>query len=346
MKLGPEVLADPRDNASYQPFDDGREIRIRRDDATYRSGGLSAGQQTIVIGDREVVLRRFRWVLSPPALAPGQQPFGDDGSYTPISDFVTVGGRVIQLPRRPRGFTDDEVRTIIAGLLGGPRVAPVDVFARLADPDHEVRRCAACGEPAVICDRTITHYVNGQRTGAVTRECRCQACGVKITLYDPRAIRSVKIVALLFVFTVIPPIVIWLEARSRKRTWIANPLVPAAPRPKRRYPPIGIARRCVRCATVVRGQAHTTRPPTGTTYRFRCTQCRARFATESIFSHVVRAVIAVGMAVAGWQAVHHPDGSRDRYLGALFLGLAALVVVTSLRRMVAAVRNRRVPLAW
>lgn len=109
--------------------------------------------------------------------------------------------------------------------------------------ETEVRRCAKCGEAAVLLATEWQHTVGGTRINQSTRDFRCHHCGAKFTLV-PKVNSIIFIVMGLIMSFAIFPLGLslwgWLALRRDRR----NPVVPGAPPPRLRYrdgPPL---RRC------------------------------------------------------------------------------------------------------
>jgi hypothetical protein len=179
-----------------------------------------------------------------------------------------------------------------------------DRFARSKDAKREVRRCGSCGKPSLIVCQAWQHSFNGISTQAVTRECRCQACGAEVTLKDPSAIRTMKILAFILAIAIIPlPLMLFRIWRST-RAWDRSPLVEGAP-----FPPIQHwrgpgNRRCGECGKLARLRSVTRRThngiPVGTSCSYECTGCNRKFETESwggvLFNIFVFVLFAGGAA--------------------------------------------------
>jgi len=213
----------------------------------------------------------------------------------------------------------------------------------MATPDASVRQCARCGAPAMVTTAAWSHAHFGMNTGAVTRDCRCQACGARVTLRARARLTGFAIAGVLLLPTCIGlPIlgVTWWWWQQEAR----NPVVPDAPQPVRRFrdgPPL---RRCGSCRelaaakTVTRNR--TNGLPTGTEYGYVCGGCGARFTVESPWGHAFSAmagavVTAIAVAFAVWG-----EGRGWRFGGAAVFGLAALFVGTqSALRLWRRVRN-------
>ncbi len=220
-------------------------------------------------------------------------------------------------------------------------------FARLREPKAEVRRCGRCGAAAVICCQAWHHSMNGISTGAVTRECRCQACGADVTLHDPKAIRNLKIVGYIFLVTVFMGPILLVAAWRRGRAWDAHPLVDGAPRPRITSWRGPGNRRCGGCGQIARLVGVTRHShngvPTGTDCAYACPSCNREFVTESAGGVAFSVCVGGLMAVAGGGLFFfgHED-SRWRTLAApAVAALGVWVVLRALRRVAAAIANPR-----
>src|SRR5687768_9992377 len=85
------------------PFADGREVIVRRGAALGHDYGLPVGERTVSIGGSSVVLSRYRQLLSPPPLRPGEVPMSPQQAqnYTPESEVVRTAGMEVLIRRTP-----------------------------------------------------------------------------------------------------------------------------------------------------------------------------------------------------------------------------------------------------
>src|SRR4051812_23730555 len=101
-------------------------------------------------------------------------------------------------------------------------------------PKDEVRRCAKCGENAVVLVFEWQHTTMGVSSGYSTRDYRCQACGAKFSIY-PRLTSITFIVIGALLGLLIFPLGFVLFGWLRLRTDKLNPVVPNAARPPMRF---------------------------------------------------------------------------------------------------------------
>jgi hypothetical protein len=101
----------------WVPFADGREVIVRRGDEMGCDYGLELSRHTV----RRQTLVRYRALLSPPPLAPGQPPLAPTAAarYQPEHDILRLADQELLIPRAPDGFSDDEVDAIVRACLEG-----------------------------------------------------------------------------------------------------------------------------------------------------------------------------------------------------------------------------------
>jgi len=228
---------------------------------------------------------------------------------------------------------------------GGGDIPRTGRFARTRAPKTEVRRCGSCTQPAVVCFQAWEHSFSGVATGQVTRECRCQACGANVTLRDPKAIRTLKIIGLVMLVLIFPAPVVLAMAYVRGRAWDRNPLVPDASMPQIRYRRGPGPRRCGRCGKTARLTSvvrHTHNGiPTGTTCGYACEGCEQTFATESaggVLVSLFSGVLLGGGGAIAFFTIH--ESSWTKWLAAPIGILAGVALfVQACRRIGAAVQN-------
>ena len=207
------------------------------------------------------------------------------------------------------------------------------------NPEDEVRRCANCGKPTLICVSAWQHSTWGVRSNIVTRDCQCQACGVKATLHPGSRIFALWVVAVLLLPSVIPALIFALVALRRSRAWSKNPLVPGAPRPPIRFRAGPADRRCEcgRVATLAKVTRHRTNwIPTGTEQIFKCGTCGEEFVIESVGGLLVTSLGASLLgAIAVW-VLTSVESSMSRWGWGLGLTLVTVVLLGQLVSRVAA----------
>jgi hypothetical protein len=219
-------------------------------------------------------------------------------------------------------------------------------FARTANPKTEVRRCAKCGESALICFQAWSNSLNRMDMGAATRECRCQSCGTFVTLHDPKAIQNLKILGWVLVWTAVTPLISFSLTRSYRLAWEKNPLVPGALYPVIRYRSGPADRRCGACgqpAQLTKTTKHRLNGiPSGTTYAFACGACKNAFTTESAGGIAQNLVLGLTFAGGGGLGL-----ARSVKSGSPLGGMIGVLIGFSLlhmagRRILAARRNPKI----
>jgi len=239
------------------------------------------------------------------------------------------------------------VRTVRVdnGGAGGGNISREGRYARLDEPKAEIRRCGRCGKDAVIVCQAWVQSFNGAQTGAITRDCRCQACGADVTLYDPSGIRTAKIIGWILVITVFMSPFIFFMVWRRTRAWDRNPLVPGAPRP-----PITSwrgpgNRRCAACGGIARLVNVTKRShngvPMGVECDFECVGCRRAFSTESAWG-IIATLLAAALFGIGCVAMLMSDKKMEIWLRGLLVLCAVagpFLAWKSTKKVIAAIRN-------
>lgn len=110
-------LADTGTFARYQPFSDERQVIVRRGTELGHGYGLQhPDERRVVISGIEVAITHHSQVLSPPVWEPGDDALAPEvaSRYRPEYDVIWLPDAEVMVPRRPDGFTDDEVTQIIA----------------------------------------------------------------------------------------------------------------------------------------------------------------------------------------------------------------------------------------
>lgn len=117
-KLNLKCTADTGSFARYVPFDDGREVIVRRGKELGFNYGLEKSKRTVKVKGTEFKLVRYMQLLSPPPLRPGQKPLGPEAAknYEPESEVLRLPDAEVLMRREPRGFSDAEVEKILAAI--------------------------------------------------------------------------------------------------------------------------------------------------------------------------------------------------------------------------------------
>lgn len=249
----------------------------------------------------------------------------------------------------------------------------------------EVRRCAACGEPAMVAVRVwgTRRMLGLVSTGETSRvDLRCQACGAAVTFMPAPRVRAV-VGSLIFgqlgaigLFVMLGGVasvgetpalglgllatggclaaVSALAVRTFVRPWWSersNPVVPGAPRPVVRYDAAEPARRCGcgEVAPVTEVIAHSTNfVPTGTDTTHACPACGARFTVSDDWGIAFNALVAAVFVPLAALAVEYPPGSADGWDwgdGLLVAGLVAAALGAVVMLGLAIVARARHPVA-
>lgn len=148
----------------------------------------------------------------------------------------------------------------------------------------EVRSCARCGKPTLVCVRICQHSVNGLK-GFDSWEYRCQSCGVKLRLHDPRSIRKMRMIAAWMFWAILAPLLLLFISSRRAKNLRDNPVVTDASYPELHFSVVPSNRKCGSCggsAKLVNTERERVNLiPMGTTYRYTCANCSKTFATQS-----------------------------------------------------------------
>ena len=107
--------ADTGSFARYVPFDDGREVIVRRGGPSGVHYGLEMGRRRVTLEGGEFDLVRFQDILSPPPLPPGGVPMSPQAAeaYKPVAEVLFLPDAEVLIRRSPRGFSDAEVGAIL-----------------------------------------------------------------------------------------------------------------------------------------------------------------------------------------------------------------------------------------
>ncbi|MEW5740015.1 MAG: hypothetical protein AB1938_13870 [Myxococcota bacterium] len=110
--------ADTGTFARYVPFDDGREVVVRRGKELGFHYGLEQGRRKVKVRGGEFELVKFMAVLSPPPLAPGKKPLSPEAAkrYQPVSEVLFLPDAEVAIRREPDGFSEAEVAKILAAI--------------------------------------------------------------------------------------------------------------------------------------------------------------------------------------------------------------------------------------
>jgi DNA-directed RNA polymerase subunit RPC12/RpoP len=213
----------------------------------------------------------------------------------------------------------------------------------------EVRRCVACGAAAMMPVQIWAHTGPFARPGQRTMDCRCQACGAAVTLFDPKVIKDERQAGLFLVWTLLAPLILLPRAARHARAWTDHPVVPGAPIPPLRFDRPHATRRCGACGERADlTNVHESRAngvPTGTDRTYRCSRCGASFTTESaagIISSLFGSLLFLGF---GLLSLLDPPGTHppfERYFLIPAAILAGAWFAWSAVRAVAV--NRRNPI--
>jgi hypothetical protein len=197
-------------------------------------------------------------------------------------------------------------------------------------PD-ELRRCARCGQAALVCARDWQHRVLGVATGTWTRELECRSCGAKVTLYSPKHIAVERVFAFVMLPAIFPGLYFLASARRKARAWSDNPVVGGASTSPPRGPGDRVCAGCrgrARCTAMHRRQMWGR--DVGTRCRYACSRCAKVFTVHDgrgvAFSLAVASLLTVMAALV----VAIPPGSdvgaeaSNRWFGVGLSVIAAL----------------------
>jgi hypothetical protein len=104
--------------ARYRPFNDEREILLRRGGGAREirlDPPFVSAMGPARIGPFVVEVVRMQQVLSPPVMEPGRPPTNPE-DYRPVDDILLLPDGELLIRRSPRGFSDMEVSRILAGI--------------------------------------------------------------------------------------------------------------------------------------------------------------------------------------------------------------------------------------
>jgi hypothetical protein len=242
--------------------------------------------------------------------------------------------------------SDFVVKRIDDGAGGGGNTPRTGRYARSERPKQEVRRCGSCGATAVIVCQAWAHSFSGQETGQVTRDCRCQACGASVTLRDPKAISTFKIIAWVLIITIFGFPYLMFRVWRWNRAWDKNPLVPDAPFPRIAHWRGPGNRRCGNCGKVARLASVTRNTrngiPMGTTCEYACVGCKRAFETESVGGLFVNFLTVALVAGGGWLWFKNThEWSWQKGVALLLVAAGAWFFLHTCRLILAALQNPR-----
>ena len=110
--------ADTGTFARYVPFEDQREVIVRRGKELGARYGGELGRRTVKVKGGEFPMVRYQAILSPPPMKPGGTPMSAEAAkrYKPISEVLVLPDAEVLIRRDPDGFSDAEVETILAAI--------------------------------------------------------------------------------------------------------------------------------------------------------------------------------------------------------------------------------------
>lgn len=193
----------------------------------------------------------------------------------------------------------------------------------------EVRRCANCKQPTLVCVHDWRHVVLGIPTPSRTLDLQCTSCGVKVTLHPQTKIKTERFFAFLMIPAIFPSLYFFASARRKARAWTDNPIVTGAHHtpgtPRARLCDCGGAAACV----AIR-QNRMQSIPIGTRHVYRCAACAESFTVSDVTGIVFSLVAGFGLAGFGALILAFPPGSAvgaersNAWFGVGLLACAAL----------------------
>jgi hypothetical protein len=113
-----EKTTDAGTFSRYVPFNDGRELIVRRGGEMGFSYGLELSRRMVEVDGRPLPLVRFRAILSPPPLMPGASRMNAEAAerYRPVFDVLFLADAEMLMHRQPDGFSDEQVETVLRGI--------------------------------------------------------------------------------------------------------------------------------------------------------------------------------------------------------------------------------------
>jgi hypothetical protein len=217
----------------------------------------------------------------------------------------------------------------------------------VAEARAEVRRCAKCGAPTLVCVHAWQHSVNGISGNTVIRECQCQSCGATVTLQPRIKIWPLWLMAVLLLPSVIGSLAPGIMAFRRGRAWKKSPIVPGAPMPAMRYKHGPGNRRC-ECGDVLLLKSITRNThngiPVGTEYVYQCARCDKQVTLESALGIILNFLFGALLGLCGyWMLVGLTD-PWWRWGGGIVVSLLGLALVgQGISRIAAVVRHPELP---
>lgn len=210
-----------------------------------------------------------------------------------------------------------------------------------------VRRCRACGKPAVLLETAWQHSTYGAQSGYSTDEWRCQDCGAGFVIRPWPRLLGLAIAGVLLIPTCIGiPFLGLAWWRWKQDDW--NPPVPGAKPPERRFRSGPKPRVCAQCgwsAPAARITAHTHNGlPTGTEYEHECIKCGATFTIESWWGMCFSAMSGSAILAASVAILLFVESWGWKLGGGLGLGLVAAFLLGQVAwRLVNRMRYPEVP---
>jgi hypothetical protein len=117
-RIALKCTADTGTFARYVPFDDKREVIVRRGSELGFQYGEELSRKMVKIKGHSFPLVRTQASLSPPPLGPGHKPLSKEAAkrYEPESDVLYLPDAEVLIARQPDGFSPAEVEKILAAI--------------------------------------------------------------------------------------------------------------------------------------------------------------------------------------------------------------------------------------
>lgn len=111
-------IADTGTFARHVPFADERQVIVRRGaKLRHDYGTRDPGERLVTISGVDVPVTRHRQILSPPVLEATDAPTTPGVQHDhPEFDVLWLPDAEVMIPRRPDGFSDDEVAQILTAI--------------------------------------------------------------------------------------------------------------------------------------------------------------------------------------------------------------------------------------